>query len=111
MRAEKRHILLLIDNFSGHFIKYKPSNIQIEFFEPNLTSFIQPLDAGIICCFKAHYHGYFCQRAIDLDEAGEPDIYKVNLLEAMLMAEKAWNSVTAETIKHCWDHTKIQFQE
>jgi len=108
MRAENRHILLMIDNFSGHFIEYTPSNIQIEYFEPNLTSFVQPLDAGIIRCFKAHYRGYFCQRAIDLDEAGEPDIYKINLLEGMLMAKKAWYSVTSETIEHCWNHTKIQ---
>ena len=46
--------------------------------------------------------------AIDLDEAGKRDIYKVNLLEAMLMAKEAWDAVSSSTIKHCWDHTKIQ---
>jgi hypothetical protein len=48
MRGEGRHVLLIIDYFSGHSIQYQPTNIQIEFFEPNLTSFVQPLDAGII---------------------------------------------------------------
>ena len=71
MHSQKQHILLTIDNFSGHLIDYVPTNIQIELFEPNLTAFVQPLDAGIIPCFKAHYQNNFCQRAIQLDEAGE----------------------------------------
>ena len=53
MGIQKRYICLLIDNFSGHKISFAPRNIQIIFFEPNLTSFVQPLDAGIIRCFKA----------------------------------------------------------
>lgn len=108
MRAQARHILLTIDNFSGHSIEYDPTNIEIDFFEPNLTSFVQPLDAGIIRCFKAHYRTSLCKRAIDLDEAGQREIYKINILEGMLLAEDAWKAVSAETIKHCWDHTKIQ---
>lgn len=108
MRAQAQHILLTIDNFSGHSIKYDPTNIEIDFFEPNLTSFVQPLDAGIIRCFKAHYKTSLCKRAIDLDEAGQREIYKINVLEGMLLAEDAWKAVSAETIKHCWDHTKIQ---
>ncbi len=54
---------LLIDNFSGHYISYKPKNIHLEYFKPNLT---------------------------------------------MLMAEEAWDHVDQTTIKHCWEHTKIQ---
>ncbi|KIK80475.1 hypothetical protein PAXRUDRAFT_158586, partial [Paxillus rubicundulus Ve08.2h10] len=80
-------------------------NIQIEFFEPNLMPFVQPCDTGIIHCFKAIYHCNFCARAIDLDEAGSHEIYKIDLLEAMLMAKSAWDTVSQETIKHCWDHT------
>ncbi|PPQ94313.1 hypothetical protein CVT25_005048 [Psilocybe cyanescens] len=45
--------------------------------------------------------------AIELDEADEADIYKINLLEAMLMVKEAWNAVTPKTIRHCWNHTKI----
>ena len=108
MRSEGCHVLLSIDNFSGHYIDYEPTNIEIDFFEPNLTSFIQPLDAGIIRCFKAHYRKHFCQRAIDLDEAGQHDIYTISLKEGMELAEAAWEAITAETIRHCWDHTKLQ---
>ena len=99
---------MTVDNFAGHQIAYEPTNVQIEFFKPNLTAFVQPLDAGVIRCFKAYYCHSFCSRALDLDDAGERDIYKVNLLEAMLMAKRAWNAVTSETISNCWDHTGIQ---
>ncbi|KIK19781.1 hypothetical protein PISMIDRAFT_42886, partial [Pisolithus microcarpus 441] len=77
-------------------------NVQIEPFEPNMTSFVQPCDAGIICCFKALYRCNYCSHALDLDEAGKQNIYKVDLLEGMMMASSAWAGVSKDTIKHCW---------
>jgi len=41
------------------------------------------MDAGIIACFKLHYRRMQLQHAIDLDEAEEDDIYKVDQLQAM----------------------------
>ncbi|KAF9222852.1 hypothetical protein BS17DRAFT_767602 [Gyrodon lividus] len=61
-----------------------------------------------IHCFKALYYKNFCQRAIDLDEASKQEIYKLNILEGMMMAQHAWDQVSSETIKHCWDYTQIQ---
>ena len=109
MRRERRHICLLVDNFSAHCAAtYRPTNIKIEFFEPNMTAFVQPCDAGIIKCFKALYRRSHCSRAIDLDNAGEREIYKINLLESMTIAKKAWGQVTSETIAHCWRHSQIE---
>lgn len=108
MRTKNRHIVLIIDNFSGHNIEYEPTNVQLEFFKLNLTSFVQPLDAGIIRCFKAHYQKRLCLRAIDLDEAHEENIYQLDLLEGMKIAQEAWDAVGQETIKNCWNHTQIQ---
>jgi len=65
----------MLDNFSGHTIAYVPTHIELIYFEPNLTPYVQPLDAGIIRCMKAHYQKSFCIRAVDMDEAGVPDIY------------------------------------
>ncbi|KIJ26725.1 hypothetical protein M422DRAFT_272186 [Sphaerobolus stellatus SS14] len=48
MRAKGRHILLLIDNFSGHYINYEPRNIRVEFFEPNMTPFATIREAMIL---------------------------------------------------------------
>ena len=42
-----------------------------------------------------------------MDDTGELDIYKINLLEVMLMARQAWYAVTPETIANCWKHTGI----
>ncbi|KAJ2996487.1 hypothetical protein NUW54_g7233 [Trametes sanguinea] len=100
-RRESRDILLWVDNFSGHEISYK-TNIRLEFFEPNMTSYVQPLDAGIIRCFKAHYRKAFCLRVIEMDDAGEEDIYKINLLEVMMLAKSAWANITPSTIRNCW---------
>ena len=50
-----RKILLLQDNFSGHIVPEGLKNIRVENFQPNMTSHVQPMDAGIIRCFKAHY--------------------------------------------------------
>jgi hypothetical protein len=108
MRCQRRHICLFVDNFSAHNVDYKPQHIQLEFFEPNLTSHVQPCDAGIIRTLKAFYRKAFCLRAIEKDGAGEREIYKVDLLEAILMAKQAWEEVSPSTITHCWNHAKIQ---
>jgi hypothetical protein len=86
MCCENWHVCLFVDNFSTHTISFKLTNIQLKFFKPNMTLFVQPCNAGIICCFKALYHHNFCACALNLNEAGECDIYKINLLEGMLMA-------------------------
>jgi hypothetical protein len=97
MGQQGRDVVLLIDNFLGHFIQYVPKNVEIVYFTPNITSHIQPLDAGVIRCYKAHHKRLFCKQALDLDDANKPDIYKINLLKAMRIAEKAWALVSANT--------------
>ena len=65
MRAEKRSVLLLLDNAGCHppeKLQDKFSNIRIIFVPPNTTSKLQPLDLGIIANFKAHYKHLFLQR-------------------------------------------------
>ena len=55
MQVQGQNVCLHLDNFSGHRISYNPMNVKLLFFKPNLTAWVQPLNAGIICCFKAHY--------------------------------------------------------
>jgi len=45
---------------------------------------------------------------MELDDAGEWDIYKIDLCKAMLLVVEAWNKVKPLTIINCWNHTKIQ---
>ena len=110
MQVQSCKICLFVDNFSRHNISYEPTNIYLEWFQPNLTSHVQPLDAGIIRCFKALYHCMFCLCALQLNDAGQANIYKIDILEAMLMAKKAWENVSSMMIKSCWDHTGFQWE-
>lgn len=66
-----RKIVLLLDNFRGHNIKYCPANIRLECYAPNMIPFIQPLDPGSICSFKAQYYASFCQRVQNFIKLGK----------------------------------------
>ena len=85
LKAQSQHVLLWVDNFSGHTVPTSYMNIHVEIFLPSLTSHVQPMDAGIIQCFKAHYHKLFIAHSIDQYDVGiHPlKIYKINQLEAM----------------------------
>jgi len=65
LHHQKRKILLLQDNFSGHIVPEGLRNIEVFNFAPNLTAHIQPMDQGIIRCFKAHYRRHYIQHAVD----------------------------------------------
>ena len=84
-------------------------NISVENFEPNLTSHVQPNDASIIHCFKAHYCAKFIARAIDWydNEVVPSKIYDINQLEVMRLVDFAWNQVDMTTIWNCWRKSGI----
>lgn len=58
------------------------------------------MDAGVICCFKAHFRRFTTQRALDrYDEGITPgQIYDIDQLQAMQLADLAWDEVTKDTI-------------
>ncbi|KIK75217.1 hypothetical protein PAXRUDRAFT_173446 [Paxillus rubicundulus Ve08.2h10] len=109
MRDEQRKILLLQDNFAGHIAPDTLTNIHVGNFEPNLTTHVQPNDQGIIRCFKAHYRTKAICHVIDRYEAGvtPTEIYKIDQLEAMRLAQDAWNEVDTTTIQNCWRKANI----
>jgi hypothetical protein len=77
----------------------------VENFSANLTAHVQPTDAGIIHCFKAHYHACFMDHYNgDIPPA---DVYDINILEAMQLANIAWNEVDTTTIHNCWQKSGI----
>ncbi|KAG6825310.1 hypothetical protein H0H87_009800, partial [Tephrocybe sp. NHM501043] len=78
--------------FSAHNAPDDLTNICVENFAPNLMAHVQPADAGIIRCFKAHYRARFMNRAIDRydSDISPADIYNIDILEAMCMANIAW---------------------
>ncbi|KAG8739663.1 hypothetical protein FRC10_005290 [Ceratobasidium sp. 414] len=108
MAVEGRKVLLLCDNAPSHIHDQDQyPNVRVEYFAPNLTAWIQPNDAGIIQSFKAKYKNAYIQKTIERYEKGEPDVFKINQLEAMELAMAAWNQVSPSTITNCWWHTKL----
>ena len=102
LHREGHKILLLQDNFTGHIVPEGLTNIRVESFSANLRPHVQPMDAGIIRCFKAHYCTWYIQHAIDRYDSGitPSEIYDINQLEGL--AQTAWHEVDASTIQHCW---------
>jgi hypothetical protein len=104
LRARDCYVLLLQDNFSAHVPPNTLTNICVVNFSPNLTAHVQPLDAGIIRCFKAHYRSRYMQAAIDNYDTGvsPAHIYDIDQLDGMRKAASAWDDVSASTIANCW---------
>ena len=109
LTAKGRKVLLLQDNFSGHIVPPDLRSIRVENFEPNLTPHVQPDDQGIIRTFKVHYRAKYVERAIDRYDRGisPSDIYDIDILTAMRLADAAWKEVDATTIRHCWRRAGI----
>lgn len=110
MNAQNRHIALIIDNAPGHKVTAMLKNITIIFLPPNMTGLLQPLDAGIIRSFKAHYRIQLMNHILDrYDNKISTDILfkKISLKDAACFIYAAWKSVARSTIINCWGHTKI----
>ncbi|KAL3693992.1 hypothetical protein R1sor_007643 [Riccia sorocarpa] len=102
-------VLLLLDNFAGHkviSVGDRISIIRIEFLPPNVTAVFQPMDAGIIRAFKAHYRRLLIR--LKLERLQAPGSAEVDVYDAVLMIEKAWRvDVTSKTIRNCWIHAQL----
>lgn len=109
LQQKSHNILLLQDNFSGHVVPEGLKSIRIENFEPNLTAHVQPMDQGIIWCFKAHYCAQFVRHSINCYDQGiaPSNVYNINQLEAMHLADLAWRTVDVTTIQNCCKKAQI----
>ncbi|XP_030006278.1 tigger transposable element-derived protein 6-like [Sphaeramia orbicularis] len=111
MRRQNRHILLLLDNATSHIVPVdddgqpKLTNVDVHFLPPTTTSHLQPMDAGIIKAFKAHYRRFQVRHMIDAYDAGRPT--EIQLNHAIRYVKQAWNAITEKTIVNCWEHVKI----
>ena len=103
MRLENRHILLIMDNAPSHAIE-EFSNIEMFYLPKNTTSLLQPLDMGIIKAFKNYYQNSLIQRLIEIEKDSiDASINDVDMLETLFLCSNAWESVTIDTIKNCFE--------
>jgi hypothetical protein len=107
-RADNRKVLLLVDNCSAHRTgDLSLSNVNVHFLPPNTTAHLQPLDAGIIRAFKAHYRARLLAHVIGQFDAHRNVNFKIDLACTFRFIKTAWSQVTAESIANCWHATGI----
>ncbi|KAJ8524696.1 hypothetical protein ON010_g16420 [Phytophthora cinnamomi] len=92
MAASNRKVLLLVDNASCHKILRNLTHVTVHFLPPNMTSVVQPLDAG----------KYFISIVVV-----QGSVPKLNVLAAVQFSIDAWAGVTPTTITNCWVKTRI----
>ncbi|XP_055371988.1 tigger transposable element-derived protein 6-like [Condylostylus longicornis] len=93
MEKNNRKIILFVDNAGCHKTSRNFSNINIQFLPLNTTSITQPLDQGIIRCFKVHYRQNILRKqiaAIEREETLAQFSKNINLFHALHMVKRAW---------------------
>ncbi|XP_064165140.1 tigger transposable element-derived protein 4-like [Anguilla rostrata] len=108
MGWKHKKIILLLDNCTAHPSDIQLSNIRLVFLPANMTSFIQPIDQGIIRNFKALYRSQMLKRILqavdnnaDIDSAADL-VKQITILDALYMVREAWKNVSQETIRNCF---------
>ena len=113
-RVRGRNAVLLVDNASSHHVplantelvgglmqaRYSES-LLIMFLPPNLTSAIQPMDAGVISTFKVYYRSIFLKWKVREIDQDRPDT-KLNILQAIHFVRRAWRKLDLGVIARCF---------
>ena len=106
----KRKIVLSFDNAPSHdpALKEKFSNMKVVFLPTNITSRLQPLDAGTIKNLKGHYRRVLLQHILEKIESNDltaSSIVKtVDVLIEIRQIKHAWEEVKPQTIAKCFSH-------
>ncbi|BFI22970.1 hypothetical protein MPTK1_8g17760 [Marchantia polymorpha subsp. ruderalis] len=108
MFAGKKRVLLLVD--SAHSHKFgnveKDLRITVVRFLPSSSGLGQPLDAGLVSCFKAYYRTLLLKHQANCRLMGKDA--RIDVYNAVVLLEKAWRShVTPITISNCWRYTEL----
>lgn len=109
-KRQNRHVALLLDNATVHKVNVALTNTKLVFLPANTTSKLQPLDAGIIANFKAHFRAHQYDRALSLfltNKLDNRNVYAMDQVQAMYYIAASWLKVTPDTLKNCWRHTNI----
>ncbi|CAM5167762.1 unnamed protein product [Natator depressus] len=102
-------VLLIIDNVPGHpaALQFAHTNVEIVFLPPNTTSILQPLDQGMIRCFKATYMRLtfsWIRSAMDADpNLNMMECWKsFNIADDITYVKQEMDAIKPETVNACW---------
>lgn len=106
-----RKVILLMDNFSAHQAAmakiitsgFDLQNTLIVWLPSNSTSQYQPLDQGIINCWKTHWKRYWVHYILQEFEAGQNPMETMDILKAICWGLRSWRyDVSTKTIENCF---------
>ncbi|CAF1110764.1 unnamed protein product [Rotaria sordida] len=90
-----------MDNAPCHPTDIELSHVKLQFFPPNTTSKLQPLDQGIIRTFKTYYRKQVVKYVISrCATAQSPDDIKITPLDAIYSVDASWQAVSELTIRN-----------
>ena len=105
--------MLFMDNAPCHpaDLEDKLSNINIVFLPKNTTSKTQPLDSGIIACWKCRCKNgllrHVCSKVDGSNSVSDIIVKSVNLLMSIEWGRQAWDDVSRETTVKCFKRTGL----
>lgn len=106
--TQNRSVLFFADNCAAHSKELITSlrAIKLVFFPPNMTSVVQPMDAGIIKNLKTVYRKRLVTGMLDeLENSG--NFTTPSLLDGIKLIATSWEQVTPRTIANCFVHVGI----
>ena len=95
-------------------LKVKVNNVRLEFFPPNCTNLIQPLNLGVIQSFKFAFRTQFVPKALCMlknDKLEDASKCKINVIEAMQIILSSWNSITNVCLKNALHKAEFQVNQ
>ncbi|XP_076642797.1 jerky protein homolog-like [Halictus rubicundus] len=99
-------VLLLVDNCANHkriYISHEDDNFEIVYLPAKTTSFIRPMDQGIIAKLKNNYRHKILRRILQLDKGLEEFYVKYSIKDCIYLLNELWNDITAANIKNGWN--------
>ncbi|CAM5133976.1 unnamed protein product [Natator depressus] len=104
-------VLLIVDNAPGHpaALRFAHNDVEVVFLPPNTTSILQPLNQGMIRCFKATYTRLMFSRIRSTMDA-DPNLNAMecwksfNIADCITYIKQAMDAIKPETVNACWQN-------
>ncbi|GBM96692.1 hypothetical protein AVEN_111928-1 [Araneus ventricosus] len=114
MRNQARKVLLVLDNATCHAHGAQLKNVKLLILPPTTTSKFQPLDHGVIKCFKMKYRQCSLRHVIacvDGCESASELSKKISVADALDWIKISWKKIGQEVISKCFVSCGISSRE
>ncbi|GBO31195.1 hypothetical protein AVEN_230275-1 [Araneus ventricosus] len=114
MRNQARKVLLVLYNATCHAHGAQLKNVKLLILPPNTTSKLQPLDHGVIKCFKIEYRQCALRHVIarvDGCESASEFSKKISVSDALDWIKISWKKIGQEVISKCFVGCGISSRE